>query len=270
MMGSTASTCQIFDAATGRPTTPMLPHINWPARLAFSPDGKILATGDFNGAVHLWDAATGRPIGPPMDAGSIVISFAFSPDGRLLAAGTAEHAHQLVLWDLATRRPRGEPIRFKNWVHRLAFSPDGSRLAAGSTDTTALLIDAATGRAIGGPLRHAEVVGAVAFSPDGRIFLTATQGAPEKSIVSSWSGVDGSPEPGSITLPGYIAQDLAVAPDGTLFAAGCDDGSVSSSPRRCRTTSSHPEDRPSVLPSPARRFHLDPARMAPSWPPVRK
>ena len=39
-MGSTASTCQIFDLATGRPTTPMLPHTNWPARLAFSPTAR--------------------------------------------------------------------------------------------------------------------------------------------------------------------------------------------------------------------------------------
>ncbi len=205
----------------------MLPHTNWPARLAFSPDGKVLATGDFNGAGHLWDVATGRPIGPMLDAGSIVISLAFSPDGRSLASGTAEHAHQLVIWDLASRRPRGEPIRFKDWVHRLAFSPDGSRLAAGSTDTTARLIDAANGRAIVGPLRHAEVVGRVAFSPDGRVLLTATQGAPEKSIVRSWGAVDGRPRPGSITLPGYLAQDLAFAPEGNLFAAGCDDGSVS-------------------------------------------
>ncbi|HZW32369.1 MAG TPA: protein kinase, partial [Isosphaeraceae bacterium] len=116
---STASTCQIFDTAAGRPTSPMLPHTNWPARLTFSPDGQRLATGDFDGAVHLWDVETGDEIGPPLDAGSIVQSLAFSPDGRLLAAGTAELAHQVVLWDLTTRRPRGEPIRFKETIEAL-------------------------------------------------------------------------------------------------------------------------------------------------------
>ncbi len=227
MMGSRASTCQVFDAATGGPTTPMLPHMNWPARLAFSPDGEVLATGDFDGAVHLWEVSTGHRMGPPLEAGSIVQALAFSPDGRLLAAGTAEIIHQLVLWDLATRRPRGAPIRFKDWACHLAFSPDGSRLAVGSHDSTARLVNAATGLAIGEPLQNAACLGSVIFSPDGSTLLTATRFRPEKSVVRSWDAVNGRPRPGSITLPATITQDLAFAPDGTFFAAGCDDGSVS-------------------------------------------
>ena len=110
---STSSICQIFSTSTGRPITPALPHDNWPAALAFRPDGKVLVTGDYRGLVHLWDVQTGQPIGAPFSAGSIVMSLAISRDGKMLAAGTAERENQVVLWDLETLRRRGNPTHFK-------------------------------------------------------------------------------------------------------------------------------------------------------------
>ena len=119
--GGTSATCQIWDAGTSRPLTQLLPHINWPSALAFRPDGRVLATGDYSGAVHLWDVETGASLGPMLSAPSIVFSLAFSPDGKTLAVGTAERVHQVELWDLAAGKPRGEPIRFKHFVIALAF-----------------------------------------------------------------------------------------------------------------------------------------------------
>ena len=144
--GSTWSTCQVLDAATGRPVSPLLPHINWPSALAFSLDGKVLATGDYSGAVHRWDVETGARIGRPFAAGSPVVGLAFSPDGRLLAAGTAEPAYHAVLWDLDSGRRRGEPIVFRHWAKMLVFSPDGTHLAIGSSDGTARIVETRTGR----------------------------------------------------------------------------------------------------------------------------
>ena len=66
--GGTSTTCQIWDASTGRRVTPLLPHINWPKVLAFRPDGKVLATGDYSGAVHLWDVENGSSLGRPLYA----------------------------------------------------------------------------------------------------------------------------------------------------------------------------------------------------------
>ncbi len=142
-----STTCQIWDADTGRPASPLLPHINWVAALAFSPDAKVLATGDYSGAVHLWDVRTGTMIGRPFGAGSIVVSVAFSHDGRLLAAGTAEPSvNQAVLWDLGTGRAWREPVRFGGWAEILAFSPDNSDLGVGASDGSVKVIETATGR----------------------------------------------------------------------------------------------------------------------------
>ncbi len=221
------NTCRIWNAETGRPSSPWLPHLNWVAGQAFRSDGKVLATGDFSGAVHLWDVETGANLTTLLEAGPIAFSVAFSPDGRTLAAGTTEPTNQVVIWDLATGKPRGESIRFRSLVYRLVFSGDGTRLAAGSYDSTARLIDVATGRVIGEPLHHDDRVVGMAFSPDDRLLLTANLGATGKSAARLWDARSGQPASPAMAHPGPIGPaSLAFRPDGTAFATGCADGSI--------------------------------------------
>ena len=225
--GSIGSTCRIWDAATGRQSSPLLPHLNYVGAMAFRPDGKALATGAYSGMVHLWDVETGQRPGPPIRAGSIVCQLIYSPDGQLLAIGLAEPLRQVVIWDLAEGVARGEPIRFKKMVTRLAFSPDGNKLAAGSMDTTAGLVDVATGRVIGEPLRHPEAVRGLAFSPDGRLLLTVSMGSPGTGAARLWDAATGRPASPVFTHPNADTTGaLAFSPDGSIFATGCDDGSV--------------------------------------------
>ena len=84
--GRVAGEVRVWDASTGRLRFPPMPHTNYVAALAFQPDGKVLAAGDFNGLVRLWDTATGREIGRPLPQGEIVLSLALQP-GRQDARG---------------------------------------------------------------------------------------------------------------------------------------------------------------------------------------
>src|SRR5262249_38933986 len=72
----------------------------------YSPDGRLVATGDAAGEVLIWDAATLQPTGPVLPHAGQVLAIAWSPDGRSLAAGTSGRAARL--WSIPGR-PAGDP-----------------------------------------------------------------------------------------------------------------------------------------------------------------
>ncbi|MDQ0757447.1 WD40 repeat domain-containing protein [Streptomyces canus] len=197
-------------------------------RVAFSPDGRLLAAEGTGWTVRLWDTQTGRPVGDPLTAQDEVMVVAFSPDGRLLAVAIADRT--VRLWDIQTRNPVGKPLTAHDPFNALAFSLDGRLLAAGCTDETVRLWDTQTGRPVGDPLTaHAAKINAVAFSPDGR--LLATAGA--DWTVRFWDTQTRDPVGESIvghrtrgTFPPPGIKKLAFSPDGRLLATSGGDKTV--------------------------------------------
>ncbi len=108
--------------------------------IAFSSDGKMLATPDWSPQLHLWEVATGKEREAlSSDEEYRVDSIAFSPDGRLLAVG--DPVGYLYLWDLACGKELKCLEGHGRQITCLAFSPDGRLLATGSNDTCILVWD---------------------------------------------------------------------------------------------------------------------------------
>src|SRR5262249_58231911 len=131
------------DLATGCEARTWKSPVGTTQGLAFSPDGKYLASGHGGSEVLLWDVARGKVLARLPARHNRSTLLAVSPDGKTLATGDTLDA-TVRLFDVATRKERHRLSR-PSCVHDFAFSPDGGTLALGAQDGVLSLWDPATG-----------------------------------------------------------------------------------------------------------------------------
>ncbi|PVF93849.1 WD40 repeat-like protein [Serendipita vermifera] len=146
-------------------------HIRPIKCIAYSPDGRRIASGSSDHTAWLWDAETGAAIGGPLRGHTESVDcVSFSPGGRMLASGSGDSS--IRLWDVESGTPLGEPLQgHMSGIIALAFSPDSRHLASTSGDGTVRLWDTETWAEIGEPLRsESDLIDHLAFLPSGKLF----------------------------------------------------------------------------------------------------
>ncbi len=202
----------LYDSASGQMIV-AFSSIPWVTALAFSPDGRLLASGHENGSLRIWDVQARQKLLSLADAHTSVSALAFSADGKTLASAGEEK--QIHLWDVATGEPRRTLAGHKDRIPALAFHPSQPRLFSSGWDTTVRVWDPTTGEPIILLNNHATQVHTIGLSPDGNLLASADSAdsvhlwdLARHRDVKVWAG------------NGAEVRCLAFSPDGRRLACG--------------------------------------------------
>lgn len=185
-------------------------------RIAWSPDGRILASPSADQTIRLWDAIEGRHLQTLEGHSDTVNSVCFDPSGRTVASASDDNT--VKIWEAATGKLVRTMSAHQREVYSVAFDFSGGTLATGSADKTVRVWDAGTGQLQGTLKGHSKRIFCVTFDPSHNVLASAS----EDRDIRLWNARDGKQ---LLTLTGHQGAVYGVAfdPTGrTLISGGSD------------------------------------------------
>jgi WD40 repeat protein len=229
--------------------------------VAFSPDGRTVASGGGDGSIEFWDTSSGQQLRRQETHKGKVDSLAFSSDGLMIVSASEDTTIKLSdassgrelrtlkgdgsgvysvaispdgrlvsagsswgaikLWETSSGRELRGPQKQSDTVLSIAFSPNGHTLVSGGADGSIRLWDVSTGRELWTRKGHTDRVWSIAFSPDGRTIASASL----DSSIKLWEASTGRE---NVMLIGHQSSVVSVtfSPDGRMIASGSRDGTI--------------------------------------------
>jgi serine/threonine protein kinase/class 3 adenylate cyclase len=187
--------------------------------VAFSPDGRLVASGGSDKTVRVWETGTARNVRLLKGHANSVSAVAFSPDGQVVASASLDRT--VKIWSVAAGAEVAGIPKDSGAVLSLAFGAGGRLLATGTQEGNVMLWELPDVRGAIGFEAHQGPVYALAFSPDGRHLASAGRDAK----IRLWDAAAGR-ELRTLSGHGEAVTCIAFSPDGRWLASGSEDRTV--------------------------------------------
>ena len=196
----------------------VLLHPSGVTSVAWSPDGKQIASGSFDKSVRIWEVETGQ-CQRVLEGHGLIESVAWSPDGKQVALGSFDKS--VRIWVVETGQCQKVLEGHTDCISSVAWSPDGKQAASGSVDRSVRIWVVETGQCQRVLEGHTSNIGAVVWSPDGEQVASCSH---DKSV-RIWVVETGQCQRALVGHAGRI-DSVAWSPDGKQIASGSRDKSV--------------------------------------------
>lgn len=210
-------------------------HTDLVVGLAYSPDGRLLASASADGTARLWDPANGRPLATMQSPSDRAQSVAFSSDGTLLAVGYQRPIGYVQIWELAPWRRREQWAAHSQSTRAVVFRRGGSQLLTGGNDSAPRFWDAQSFAELDGPRAAAMSVTAMALRPDDAALAALTS---KPAALQLWKLATDTPRTRRF-LPSLTGYAVAYSPDGSRLACGLENNLALICPAEPRSAPFH-------------------------------